>query len=74
MDKLGKIKVVREFPPLPDKLVLRERDVEVTQSPSQRSVDYFIHKAAKLRGPYRREIRALVHADAKRKAAGGTRN
>ena len=57
---------IKDFLPPPDKLVLRETNVKVTLSLSQRSVDFFKRKAAKQRVPYQRMIRALVDAYAER--------
>lgn len=62
----GKVKVVKDFLPPPDKLVLRQQNVKVTLSLSQRSVDFFKREAAKHRVPYQRMIRALVDAYAER--------
>jgi hypothetical protein len=45
--EIGKVKVVKDFLPPPDKLVLRESDVKVTLSLCQRSVDAFKRKPAK---------------------------
>jgi hypothetical protein len=64
--EIGKVKVVRDFLPPPDKLVRRESNVKVTLSLSQRSVDFFKREAGKRRLPYQRMIRALVDAYAER--------
>ena len=64
--EIGKVKVVKDFLPPPEKLVLRESNVKVTLSLSQRSVDFFKREAAKQRVPYQRMIRALVDAYAER--------
>jgi predicted DNA binding CopG/RHH family protein len=53
----------------PEKLVLREANVKVTLSLSQRSVDFFKREAAKQRVPYQRMIRALVETYAERKGS-----
>lgn len=45
---------------LKSQLALREDSVEVTLSPSQRSVDFFKRADAKQKVPYQRMIRALV--------------
>ena len=60
--EVGKIKVVRDFLPPPDQLVLREENVKVTLSLSRRSVEFFKREAGKHRVPYQRMIRALVDA------------
>jgi predicted DNA binding CopG/RHH family protein len=64
--EIGKVKVVKDFLPPPEMLVLRETNVKVTLSLSQRSVDFFKREAAKQRVPYQRMIRALVDAYAER--------
>lgn len=64
--EIGEIRVVKDFLPPPDRLVLRETNVKVTLSLSQRSVDFFKREAAKQRVPYQRTIRALVDAYAER--------
>ena len=64
--EIGKIRVMKDFLPPPDKWVLRESNVKVTLSLSQRSVDFFKREAAKQRVPYQRMIRALVDAYAER--------
>jgi len=64
--EIGKIRVVKDFLPPPDRLVLRETNVKVTLSLSQRSVDFFKREAVKQRMPYQRMIRALVDAYAER--------
>jgi len=57
---------VKDFLPPPEKLVMRQANVKVTLSLSQRSVDFFKREAAKQRVPYQRMIRALVDAYAER--------
>jgi predicted DNA binding CopG/RHH family protein len=69
--EIGDVRVVKDFLPPPDQLVLREENVKVTLSLSRRSVDFFKRAAKKRRVPYQRMIRALVDAYAER--AGGKR-
>lgn len=64
--EIGKVKVVRDFLPPPDQLVLREENVKVTLSLSRRSLEFFKREAGKRRVPYQRMIRALVDAYAER--------
>jgi hypothetical protein len=64
--EIGRIRVVDDFLPSPDQLVLREANVKVTLSLSQRSVDFFKRAAAKQNVPYQRMIRALVDAYAEK--------
>ena len=68
---VGQVKVIEDFLPSPDALVLREDNVKVTLSLSQRSVDYFKRAARQHRVPYQRMIRALVDAYAEKQ--GGKR-
>lgn len=64
--EIGRFRVIKNFLPPPDKLVLRESNVKVTLSLSRRSVDFFKREGAKQRVPYQRMIRALVDAYAER--------
>jgi hypothetical protein len=59
-EPLGRIEVVEDFLPPPDKLVLREDGVKVTISLSKRSVDFFKAHAAQSKVPYQRMIRTLL--------------
>jgi predicted DNA binding CopG/RHH family protein len=75
--EVGRVKVVEDFLPPPDalvlrkNLVLRENNVKVTLSRSRRSIDYFKRAARQRRVPYQRMIRALVDAYAEKQ--GGER-
>jgi predicted DNA binding CopG/RHH family protein len=60
--EIGKVKVVKDFLPSPEKLAMRESNVKVKLSLSQRSVDFFKREATKRHVPYQRMIRALVDA------------
>jgi hypothetical protein len=64
--EIGKVQVVKDFLPSPDKLAMRETNVNVTLSLSQRSVDFFKREGNKRRVPYQRMIRALVDAYAEK--------
>lgn len=65
-DQIGEIRIVDDFLPPPDKLVLRDEAVKVTLTLSRRSIDFFKREAKRRRVPYQRMIRALVDAYAKR--------
>ena len=67
--EMGTVRVVKDFLPSPDKLMLRESNVKVTLSFSSRSVDFFKRDAKKQHVPYQRMIRALVNAYADRTEA-----
>ena len=69
--EIGQVRVVGDFLPPPDQLVLREDNVKVTLSLSQRSVDFFKLAAQKRRVPYQRMIRALVDAYAEKQGGKG---
>jgi len=58
--EIGKVRIVKDFLPPPEDLVLAEDNVKVTLSLTRRSLDFFKHQAAKHRVPYQRMIRALV--------------
>lgn len=69
--EIGRVQVIEDFLPSPDKLVLRENNVKVTLSLSQRSVSFFKRAAQKRRVPYQRMIRALVDAYAEKQEGKG---
>jgi hypothetical protein len=64
--EIGRVRIVEDFLPSPDRLVLREDNVKVTLSLSQRSVAFFRRAAQKRRVPWQRMIRALVDAYAEK--------
>lgn len=65
-NQIGEVRIVDDFLPPPDKLVLRDEAVKVTLTLSRRSIDFFKREAQRRRVPYQRMIRALVDAYAKR--------
>ena len=69
--EVGRVRIVEDFLPPADKLVLREDNVKVTLSLSQRSVMFFKRAALKRRVPYQRMIRALVDAYAEKQERKG---
>ncbi len=58
--EIGRTRLIEDFLPAPDQLVLRDDKVKVTLSLSRRSVDFFKRAAKTRRVPYQRMIRALV--------------
>ena len=58
--EIGRVRVIEDFLPSPDRLVPREQNVKVTLSLSRRSLDFFKREAKKRRVPYQRMIRSLV--------------
>ena len=59
-EPLGRLEVISDFLPPPDKLVLRDDGVKITISLSKRSVDFFKRHAARSRVPYQKMIRSLL--------------
>ncbi len=65
-EPLGRIKVVEDFLPPPEMLVLKEDSVKVTLSLSRHSVDFFKSRAARSKVPYQKMIRKLLDSYAQR--------
>ena len=59
-EPIGKIKVVKDFLPSPDELVLREETVKVTLSLSKESVIFFKNEAKIHHTQYQKMIRSLL--------------
>ncbi len=57
---MGKTRVVRNFLPPPEKLVLKESRVKITISLSKASVDFFKQEAKKHRTSYQKMIRKVI--------------
>jgi predicted DNA binding CopG/RHH family protein len=60
-EPLGKVEVVEDFLPPPEKLVLREDNVKVTIALSKSSVSFFKKIAKKHRTPYQAMIRRILN-------------
>ena len=61
-ERLGRLKVVRDFLPPPEELVFRDEGVKVTIALSKRSVEFFKGEARKHNTQYQRMIRRLLDA------------
>ena len=61
-EPIGKLRVVPDFLPRPEDLVLRDEGVKVTISLSKRSVEFFKNEARKHNTQYQRMIRRLLDA------------
>lgn len=77
-ERLGNLKVVRDFLPSPEQLMLREGKVKVTISLSKYSVDYFKAVARDNNSKYQKMIRNVLDHYAsqfphKPSASGSTR-
>jgi hypothetical protein len=68
-EPLGEVRIVRDFLPPPEKLVLKQENVKVTMTLSKSSVDFFKRVAHKHHAPYQRMIRRLVDEYVARHAA-----
>jgi hypothetical protein len=59
-EPMGRLEVVEDFLPPPDRLVLKEDGVKVTISLSKHSVEFFKAHAARSRVSYQKMIRRLL--------------
>jgi len=59
-EALGSLKVIPDFLPPPEQLILKEDNVKVTITLSRASVDFFRRQAKKHRTSYQKMIRRLV--------------
>jgi hypothetical protein len=59
-EKIGKIKIIKDFLPKPKELVIREETMKVTLSLSKESVNYFKEEAKKYHAHYQTMIRTLL--------------
>jgi predicted DNA binding CopG/RHH family protein len=59
-ETLGDIKVIDDFLPPPEKLVVKEETVKVTLGLSKKSVDFFKKEAKKHNTHYQKLIRRLL--------------
>jgi len=59
-ETMGKLKIVKDFLPPPDQLVLKEDKVKVTISLSKASIDFFKREAQKRRTSYQKMIRRVI--------------
>ena len=59
-ESLGKLEIVSDFLPPPEKLVLRDDGVKITISLSKHSVNFFKRHAARSKVPYQKMIRSLL--------------
>jgi predicted DNA binding CopG/RHH family protein len=59
-DEAINAKVIRDFLPKPEDLVLKEDNVKITLSLSKKSLNFFKHEAKRLDTPYQSMIRTLL--------------
>jgi predicted DNA binding CopG/RHH family protein len=59
-EEIGPVRVVRDFLPPPNELVLRDDKVKITIALSKSSVRFFKRMARQNRTPYQKMIRSLL--------------
>jgi len=59
-EPMGEMRIVKDFLPPPDQLVLKEDNVKVTISLSKASVTFFKREAEKRRTSYQKMIRRVI--------------
>jgi predicted DNA binding CopG/RHH family protein len=59
-EPIGKIKIIKDFLPSPEELVLKEDTAKVTLVLSKNSIDYFKQEANKHNASYQTMIRVLL--------------
>jgi hypothetical protein len=64
-EPIGPLRIIKDFLPPPEQLVLKEDGVKVTISLSKRSVEFFKSRARKSKIPYQRMIRRVLDEYAK---------
>jgi predicted DNA binding CopG/RHH family protein len=59
-EPMGKLRVIKDFLPPPDQLVLKEENVKVTISLKKSSIEFFKKQAKKQHTSYQRMIRQVI--------------
>jgi predicted DNA binding CopG/RHH family protein len=59
-EPMGELRVIKDFLPPPEQLILKEDNVKVTISLSKSSIDFFKRQAAKHQISYQKMIRRVV--------------
>jgi hypothetical protein len=59
-EPLGELRVVKDFLPPPDQLVLKEENVKVTIALKKSSIDFFKKEAKKQHTSYQKMIRQVI--------------
>jgi len=59
-EPIGKVRVLKDFLPSPEELVLKDETVKVTISLSKISIDFFKKEAKKHNTQYQKKIRRLL--------------
>jgi predicted DNA binding CopG/RHH family protein len=59
-EPMGELRIIKDFLPPPDQLVLREENVKVTISLKKSSIEFFKEQAKKHHTSYQRMIRQVI--------------
>ncbi len=59
-EPMGELRVVKDFLPPPDELILKKDNTKVTISLSRASIDFFKQKAREQHTQYQKMIRRLI--------------
>lgn len=59
-EPMGKLKVIKDFLPPPEQLVLKEENVKVTIALNKSSIDFFKREAQRYHTSYQKMIRRLI--------------
>lgn len=59
-EPMGELRVVKDFLPSPDQLILKEENVKVTIALRKSSVDFFKKEAHRHRTSYQKMIRQVI--------------
>jgi len=59
-EPIGKVRIISDFLPPPEKLALKDESVKVTISLSKASVEFFKNEAKKYNTQYQKMIRRLL--------------
>jgi len=65
-DELIKAKVIKDFLPRPEDLILKEDNVKITLTLTRQSLDFFKYQGERLNTPYQTMIRSLLDQYAKK--------
>jgi predicted DNA binding CopG/RHH family protein len=60
-EPMGKLKIIKDFLPPPDQLILKEESVKITISLEKSSVNFFKEEAKKHHTSYQKMIREIIN-------------
>ena len=59
-EPIGELKIINDFLPSPDQLILKDDNVKITIALKKSSIDFFKNEAKKHHTSYQRMIRQLI--------------